>query len=46
MDTMQNTTAAPVTARADTKGIVMIGGNWGDTEILMTVDVPRTLRAS
>ena len=43
MDTMQNTTAAPVTARADTKGIVMIGGNWGDTEILMTVDVPRTV---
>lgn len=42
MDTTQNTTAAPVTARADIKGIVMIG-QWGDTEIIMTVDVPRSV---
>ena len=43
MDTIATHTAAPVTARADIKGIVMIGGNWGDTEILMTVDVPRVV---
>ena len=43
MDTMQNTSAAPVTARADIKGTVMIGGQWGDTEILITVEVPRTV---
>ena len=43
MDTMQNTTAAPVTARADTNGIVTIGGQWGDTEIIFTCHVPRTV---
>ena len=40
---MQNTTAAPVTARADIRGTVIIGGQWGDTEILMTVEVPATV---
>ena len=30
------------TARANTKGTVQIGGNWGDIEILFTVNVPRT----
>ena len=41
MDTTQNTTtAAPFTAQADIKGVVAIGGQWGDTEILMMVEVP------
>lgn len=43
MDTIATHTAAPVTARADIKGIVMIGGKWGDTEIIMTVEVPRAV---
>ena len=31
------------TASAKTKGMVAIGGNWGDTEIIFTCDVPRTV---
>ena len=33
----------PTTARAAIRGTVMIGGQWGDTEILMTVEVPLTV---
>lgn len=43
MDTTQNTTAAPIKARAHTTGTVQIGANWGDIEIIMTVNVPRTV---
>jgi len=31
------------TARAKTKGMVAIGGNWGDTEVIFTCDVPLTV---
>ena len=31
------------TARANTKGSVQIGGAWGDTEIIFTCNVPRTV---
>jgi hypothetical protein len=44
MDTIATHTAAPFTARADIKGIVMIGNQWGNTaEILMALDVPRAV---
>ncbi len=43
MDTIATHTAAPVIARTDIKGLVMIGGQWGDTEIAMVVDVPRAV---
>jgi len=37
------TAAAPLVARATTRSMVAIGGPWGTTEILFTVDVPRTV---
>lgn len=40
MDATATHTAEPVSARADIKGIVTIGGQWGDTEIIMMVEVP------
>ena len=33
----------PTTARATTKGMVQIGGAWGDIEIILTCNVPRTV---
>lgn len=42
MDTTQNTTAAPIKARAHTTATVQIGG-WGDIEVIVTVNVPRTV---
>jgi len=36
-----NTTAAPVIASAKLKGRVTIGGNFGSTEVLVTLEVPR-----
>ena len=35
--------ATPTTARAETKGMVQIGGAWGDIEIILTCNVPRTV---